>query len=506
MGYHIPKHLREEGGGSVAKFSLEDYVRMGVVRILGGGDKDEVFRDEPILPRKGAPALPEPLRKARQLEQGASYLYQNRRTTFLKQGKLLADYEDDVPILTEVHYYYPTYEILTDTELRSYFSWRTQVRRGNIQRGSTSFAFLYLYELINQIGVSTPLDGLQKMDAFVAQYQQLNGAIVPYCKNWRLSYILYYNLSDSFLHGAQQDAQLADAFAALDAAPERSGEEVVQAVLQIAPSWLGRSKFYRTHQADMDRVIAGVLRGMCLHYRKRGGRTLCDQLFGGMRRMNFELFSAAIFCDPLHQTDGTYYLSDDHYYTCQDGYWTETGRFLDAKGRRNLENLMKAIDAALRAVFQPERTIQCPAQNKWVEKLIGEEIQALRTEKEQAAQAAKRVAINYAALDKIRRDAAITQEKLKIEDELEEEAPPPPPPAAEPEPAGDCPLDKTEYRLMQCLLYGGDTGWVQREGKMLSVLLDSINEKLYDAFQDTVVSEDGPVEDYLDELKEMIRP
>ena len=59
---------------------------------------------------------------------------------------------------------------------------------------------------------------------------------------------------------------------------------------------------------------------------------------------------------------------------------------------------------------------------------------------------------------------------------------------------------------MQCLLYGGDTGWVQREGKMLSVLLDSINEKLYDAFQDTVVSEDGPVEDYLDELKEMIRP
>ena len=60
--------------------------------------------------------------------------------------------------------------------------------------------------------------------------------------------------------------------------------------------------------------------------------------------------------------------------------------------------------------------------------------------------------------------------------------------------------------LLQCLLYGRPTDWVQREGKILSVLLDGINEKLYDIFQDSVAEDDGLVEDYIDELKEMVAP
>ena len=42
---------------------------------------------------------------------------------------------------------------------------------------------------------------------------------------------------------------------------------------------------------------------------------------------------------------------------------------------------------------------------------------------------------------------------------------------------------------------------------MLSVLSDSINDKLYDIFQDSVM-DDSPalVEDYIDDLKEMVAP
>ena len=49
-------------------------------------------------------------------------------------------------------------------------------------------------------------------------------------------------------------------------------------------------------------------------------------------------------------------------------------------------------------------------------------------------------------------------------------------------------------------------GWVQREGKMVSVLLDSINEILYDVVQDAVIEDQQVVEDYIDELKEMVKP
>lgn len=42
---------------------------------------------------------------------------------------------------------------------------------------------------------------------------------------------------------------------------------------------------------------------------------------------------------------------------------------------------------------------------------------------------------------------------------------------------------------------------------MMSVLVDGINEKLYDEFMDSVL-DDTPalVEDYIDELKEMVHP
>lgn len=80
-------------------------------------------------------------------------------------------------------------------------------------------------------------------------------------------------------------------------------------------------------------------------------------------------------------------------------------------------------------------------------------------------------------------------------------------PAEEPGGGADSLLSPAEYRLLQCLLYGGDTGWVQGEGFLLSVLVDGVNEKLYDTFLDTVL-DDTPrlIDDYIDDLKEMVRP
>ena len=110
-------------------------------------------------------------------------------------------------------------------------------------------------------------------------------------------------------------------------------------------------------------------------------------------------------------------------------------------------------------------------------------------------------------LDQIRRDAASVQEKLTVEEELESIPDVPQPPAYEEAPADTGPLDKNEYRLLKSLLYGQDTAWVQREGLMLSVLVDGINEKLYDTFLDTVLDDTpAPIEDYIDELKEMVTP
>ena len=472
-------------------------------------EPDPDYTDEPILPRKKTPEekLPAPLQAARSLEKGAARMYQNRRSLFLNQAKLLEFYKDDYEGEYISHCYYPTYDLLNNQELRSYFAWRTKVRNGDIQPSCSCFAYLYLYELINGIGTGTPVEGLHKMDDFAAAYKEYESSLMNYYANWRKSYIIYYNLSDSFLGGEEREGEEAH-MAVLDSTQEQTDDAVAAAVKQLAPGWLNRSKFYKTHQTDMDRVIVQVLRRMHQHYSARSKRTFSEQLFGSRETHSVDLFCHAVFCDPLRHENSRYYITDSHYYECRNGYWTETSCFIDSHKRRKLEDLMKTIDASLRVALNDGKPIKSPSQLKWVTKVIEEEVAALLETKKQQEAAAKRVQIDYSALAQIRREAAITQEKLATEEELEEEAPPavqPPPPQPEALP-GDCPLDKTQYRLMQNLLYGGDTSWVQREGKMVSVLLDSINEILYDTFQDAVIEDQQVVEDYIDELKEMVKP
>ncbi len=472
-------------------------------------EPDPDYTDEPILPRKKTPEekLPAPLKAARSLEKGAACMYQNRRSLFLNQAKLLEFYKDDYEGEYISHCYYPTYDLLNNQELRSYFAWRTKVRNGDIQPSCSCFAYLYLYELINGIGTGTPVEGLHKMDDFAAAYKEYESSLMNYYANWRKSYIIYYNLSDSFLGGEEREGEEAH-MAVLDSAQEQTDDAIAAAVKQLAPGWLNRSKFYKTHQTDMDRVIVQVLRRMHQHYSARSKRTFSEQLFGSRETHSVDLFCHAVFCDPLRHENSRYYITDSHYYECRNGYWTETSCFIDSHKRRKLENLMKTIDASLRVALNDGKPIKSPSQLKWVTKVIEEEVAALLETQKQQEAAAKRVQIDYSALAQIRREAAITQDKLATEEEMEEEAPPavqPPPPQPEALP-GDCPLDKTQYRLMQNLLYGGDTSWVQREGKMVSVLLDSINEILYDVFQDAVIEDQQVVEDYIDELKEMVKP
>ena len=175
-----------------------------------------------------------------------------------------------------------------------------------------------------------------------------------------------------------------------------------------------------------------------------------------------------------------------------------------------LESLVKTIDAEMRQALGYRYPVKAGLDTKWVLRIIHEEIESLLAERRAAEE--KKIVIDYAQLKRIRQDASITQEKLIVEEEMDLPEEPAlqecaPAPALQPEGPSDIPLSPAELRLLQCLLYGGDTGWVQAEGHLLSVLVDGVNEKLYDTFLDSVL-DDAPqvLEDYIDDLKEMIRP
>lgn len=466
-----------------------------------------VFKEEAIRPKsvRKPERLPAMILTARSLENGSRQVWQSWESIFLKQGKLLANYEDDYDYPGRVQCYYPTYQSLTDRELRGYFSWRTKLRRGDIRPASLSFAFLYIYELINQIGVADPADGYRKLVDFRDAYGRLDNSILPYLKRWLMDYVVYYGLDAALLSGSPQ-VVFDQSVAVLEHIQEQDAASIIRAAEQLSAGWLDRSKFYAAHREDMGAVTVRVLRRVSAHYAARCKKSMVEQYFGSFGHYQARLFDTAVFCNPLKTRNYEYAVDEACVYRCENGLWSVRKRSVPDHAAKKLDALLKTIDSVMRQEFHYRYPVKAELETKWMVRIIQEEVQALLAEKKAAEE--KKITINYSQLTKIRRDAAITREKLIVEEE-EEPAPcaqaqPAPSPA---EPGGDTPLNPAEYRLLQCLLYGGDRGWVQAEGHLLSVLVDGVNEKLYDTFLDSVL-DDAPqvVEDYIDDLKEMVRP
>lgn len=487
-----------------------------------------VFTDEPI---NSAPApkrieqLPPAIRAARALENNAR-MGESWKSIFYKQAKLLAEYEDDYEYPCGTTRYYPTYQSLTDEELRGYFTWRTKLRHGHLCKTSRTFVFLYIYELLNQIGAADPEDGYNKLMRFWSEYGEIDGTVTEYLPRWTADYIIYYGM-DAALFQATKGHEYDHCLSVLEQVGQREGAEIVQAVKTLAPRWLGRSRFYVDHTAEMDTVIVRVLRRMSEHYARRCKKTMTEQFFGGEGKVQIRLFENAVFCDPLKRREAEYVVDDQRVYRCEGGVWWIYEKHCRLRRGKKLNDLIKTIDSMMRAGTAYKSQIKPEVATRWVVRLIEEEIQAFLAEQKAAEE--RKVTIDFKQLNRIRKDAEITQEKLIVDEEApepersEETAapqekaaalptaavlPPPGVPGETEAPQTDAPaLNDAERRLLQCLLYGGALGWVQAEGHMLSVLVDGINEKFYDIIGDTVIDETPQlIDDYIEDLKEMVSP
>ncbi|MCC6094056.1 MAG: TerB N-terminal domain-containing protein, partial [Eubacterium sp.] len=87
------------------------------------------------------------LAMARLYEYGDGSLL-NKAQNLYRQGKFMEDYEDHVPWNGTIHRYFTTYHDLNLRQLRGYFTWRTEVRKGRYKPIATSLAYLYIYELL----------------------------------------------------------------------------------------------------------------------------------------------------------------------------------------------------------------------------------------------------------------------------------------------------------------------------------------------------------------------
>ena len=549
---------------------------------------NEVYADEPILKtgRQMQNFLPDQYRKMREISRwqddpkGGAGRWLSEAELFYRQGLLMANFEDDCPYNGTFKSYFPTYNAMSDRQLRGYFTWRARVRRGTVEETSTSFAFLYLYELICGIGVDDPLDGFSKIKAFWDAYRAFEPGIDRFARVWLQDYAVFHGLDPKLLRDSktvmfdnalielrraardlvpapapsgQTPKRRKTSESTLPLPPDEAREERLMAAINALSTYnLSNSRLDRSHHRDLRHVACAVYVRMARYYDTHRKTGIVASLFGEETAMPYTMFASAVFFAPDRHEDCEYRLDPIHIYRCQNGFW-ECMRIHGSRQKSSkLGEMMRACDQRLRLALDPTHPLKEEKVPKYLAKIIDDEIVAWLSW--DAAHQPVKIDIDLSQLGHIRSAAAQTREALLIDEEREDGAPveaettlieqlnteSAPGMTAEPgemtiqqDEPGEPTVSTEEFGVVEPLLVSAPapatpepteaanklapaadaflralleqnaaqaTSAVERSGQSEDMLVDSINEVLFDLVGDTVIEfgAAGPqiIEDY----------
>ena len=258
------------------------------------------YNDEPIIftGRQMSSYMPDRYREMRAISRwqeganGGRGRWLSEDEFFYLQATLMADFEDDCPYQGTFKAYSPTYNAMSDRQLRGYFTWRTQVRAGNVEETSLSFAFVYLYELLCGIGCADAQDGFRAIKSFWETYRTFAPELDRYVRVWLADYVVYHNLPASLLKDSRtlefdralialRHAQaIAEQQAPQQNTPSRGGapilmppnpeveEPLFRAIDTLSTYRIANSKFAKDHYDDLRHVACTVYLRLAEHYAK----------------------------------------------------------------------------------------------------------------------------------------------------------------------------------------------------------------------------------------------
>ncbi len=527
-------------------------------------------------------SVPERIRRMREMQNFGDYI-SARRSTFLQQARLMADYTDDQPYDGCFRRYFPTYQDMTTAQLRGYFTWRTRMRAvfpGNVPpdflrqtlEKTPSYLSIWLYEIINGIGVSSPEDGLQKLTAAARLFRTEGLNTLPGLSpdtrdeaeklydrilRWARDYAVCHDIppeqaGDLFPKhaenpldvltefdsrcisdipagcgaGSPQTARgrLPEAAAAFVLQPENAAR-IFSALCQVSQPDPSKSALMKKDPVTLQTASAWVYASLCRYLWMEKRTTLISLHFGNRGWVPYRLFESAIFIDSHPKKEYQYNAGNGEIYLCRGGSWyTQDYPLADTKSE-GLGNVCRETDRLLRERLKLGRPIAAKRLTALESALIPMAVDAYLAAREKAKQ--PKVRIDLSRLDAIRKDAAVTRDRLIVEDPAEEMSPqadisskpaaaismpagrPQDPEDSKPSAGAVSALTPQQRQFLTLLLQGADAvGYARANHLMLSALTDSINEAFYDEIGDSILEMDGEapelIEDYRDDVKELL--
>ncbi|MDE7294068.1 MAG: TerB N-terminal domain-containing protein [Oscillospiraceae bacterium] len=487
-----------------------------------------VYRDEPIIKKASSMKsyVPEKIREMRKITASPYSL------RFYKQAAFMENYEDDYVYSGFFNSYYPTYADMNNEQLRGYFSWRTKVRRGELQRTSRGYVFVYIYELLMLIGAADETEAYGKILEFAEKYREIDSVLDVYIYKWLDDFAVYYNMDRSYISADEEArAEYLPAMLHMDTTEDSA---LFEAAANLSSYNILRSRLFKHNPEDTKAAVCAVLRAYNSYYNAHRKKTFFEHLFGSIAEYPVSMFDSAVFYDRRKYEYYEYTVSECLSYKCVGGYWYKISLGGSPKSKR-LGEILRAVDFCLRERLAITPQIKEVEVSKQTRGIIEKELDRLAEEKRKNTP--KVIDLDLSKLSDIRRSAEITRDRLMTEEDMAEsenafenavanslenitgedsERAAAAASAKEnfsgnfpkksPESSDSFGLTATEKELLGVLLSGGDPlKFASEKALMLSVICEAINEKLFDEIGDTVIDFEGEkpciTPDYIDDVK-----
>lgn len=363
----------------------------GGAEVILPGKDDEGTR---IPPRPEPPLGPE----------FARYLHptmESLKKGFFDEARELVQYTEDTAEHTPFFCYWPQYSEMDESQRKWYFYLRGRIRRDEYPETDPSYLFVYVYEILNLIGVQNATEGYRKLLKIQSMYGEQHPSLRNHLNIWIYDYVHVYDC------GIAIEQLLSD----LPQLPEQGLNELLLKMSEgdafNLPLWalerlsgykITNSKFYqRNNQELMNSCIPGALCEIDWQLRKKGKGLLDTYAALKIHNDNFMAFGSA-----LVETQRTYTIRSRHY---QNGL----------KLRSYLKNAIRYAENALRAQQKYSARLQGVELDERSRAWIDAYIAALPKKKENLAsekKATAKINLDLEKLNQLRSDSDEVRDAL----------------------------------------------------------------------------------------------
>ena len=332
-------------------------------------NKEGQYKEEkiPVLDTKKMENVDTIYKKFKKIE--SDNYYKREEETFYKQAKFLENFEDNYKIEKDLYFSYRVpiyhdYSGFSFYEFRTYFSWRTKIRKGEFPEIDYKYFQIYISELINKIGCKDKEEVVEKLIVVWKKYRKY-----------------YYNLDEIMLRVIKEFyivsnfeipfSSIMEKFPVKIRNFSKDMREINKGIYADKIDILSKISSYKINKSKLLETKYGYLLNKCIEKLF----TTLDKEFEvrdmSLKEMIFSKSDTEYWWEPLssyclynwEKKNKTIVFEGTEKYTYKDGTWSRIIYNLNTNYKYTIGFILKKMECIIRN-YIGYRTIKEPDMNK----------------------------------------------------------------------------------------------------------------------------------------------